>query len=288
MFSRSSSPRQVMTLMLLAIAALTLAGLAGCGGKKEVDPYVYTTLNRVMDGDTLSTNFLFEIDAPAIDYVDGDVAIVRNGNRLEFLVGPDLENNYANYAGMLLGVEKRFSPTSHLFLMRTKQGEIVTPVDSLESYTLPIIFQATQQQIETPGAPLPDLKWNKKSEVEALMPENEGDPLIKVQSGIANFVYAPRHDLEGEAAEAPGEGDYAWYAVFPESTFEIVDVEPGADYMLKLLKAKNLPLVGSFSISAFYDKYTDRVKTYGDLGHVIGQMKINWFRYANNFVRAAI
>ncbi len=288
MFSRSSSMRRVSILMLLAIAALTLAGLAGCGGKKDVDPYVYTTLNRVMDGDTLSNNFLFEIDAPEIDYADGDVVIVRNGNRLEFMVGPDLENNYRNYAGSLLGVEKRFSPTTHLFLKRTKQGEVITPVDSLESYTLPIIFTANKSQIETPGAPLPDMKWNKKSDVEAYLPENEGDPLLKVQSGIANFVYVPRHDLEAEAAAAPGEGDYAWYAVFPESTFEIVDIEPGAEFMLKLLKVRNLPLVGSFSLSEFYDKYTDRVKTYGELGHVIGKMKINWFRYANTFVRASV
>ncbi len=287
MFSRSSSLRRASILVLLAVASLTLAGLVGCGGKKDVDPYVYTTMSRVMDGDTTSTNFLFEIDAPVLDYAEGDIAMVKSGNRIEFLVGPDLENNYRNYAGSLLGVQKRFSPTSHMFLMRVKQGEIITPVDSLETYQLPAIFEATQNQLQTPGKALPDLSWKKKTEIEGLLPENEGDPLISVQSGISNFVYAPRHDLEGEAAENPGENDYAWYAVFPNATFEIVDLHPGAPFMLRLLKAKNLPLVGSFSLTEFYDKYTVRSKTHGDLGHVVGKMKINWFRFANTFVRAA-
>jgi len=288
MLSRSSSLRRAPSLLLLALVGLTLAGLAGCGGDKEVDPFVYTTLSRVMDGDTLSNNFLFEIDAPQIDYAKGDVAMVRSGNRIEFMVGPDIEHAFAGYAGMLLGVEKRFSPTTHLFLKRTKQGEIVTPVDSVESYALPAIFMATRQQLETPGADLSAMNWRRKSTVESFLPAEDSTRPIEVQSGIAEFVYVPRHDLSEEQAANPGPDDFSWYAIFPESSFQLVDLNPGANWMLQLLKDKNLPLVGSFTLTEYVEAYSDRAKTHGDLGHVIGKMRINWFRYANSYVRGAV
>jgi len=287
MFAVSSSPRRASYSLLLALAVAALVGLAGCGGDKEVDPYVYTTLERVMAGDTLSTGFLFEIDAPQLDYAKGDVGIVRKGNQMHFLVGPDIENNYASYVGSMLGVQKRFdnnNTTTHLFLMRTRSGEMVTSVDSVEAYVLPDIKSLSGDEMETPGAPLPDMDWQRESGIRQYLPENEGDALLKVQSIVENFVYMPRHDLSEEQQANATAADYSWYAVFDKSTFRIVDLEGGAGFILELLKARNLPLVGSFSLASIEESRTERRKTYGDLGHVCGTMKINWFRFANAYV----
>ena len=138
--------------------------------------------------------------------------------------------------------------------------------------------------METPGAPLPDMDWQRLSGMKDYIPENEGDALLKVQSIVENFVYMPRHDLSDEQKANATAADYSWYAVFPKSTFRIVELEDGAHYMLELLKARNLPLVGSFSLASVVEKRTERRKTHGDLGHVCGDMKINWFRYANNYI----
>ncbi|MBC8425570.1 hypothetical protein H8E07_15760 [bacterium] len=287
MFAVSSSLHRASYPMLLALAAVAFIGLAGCGGEEEVDPYVYTTLERVMAGDTLSNDFLFEIDAPTLDYAKGDVGIVRKGNQLQFVVGPDIENSYASYAGSVLGVQKRFNAvnsTTHLFLMRYRNGEMVTPIDSVTSYMLPDVRTISKNELETPGAPLPDLDWQRESKIKEFLPVNEGDALLKVQSIVENFVYMPRHDLSEEQLANPTDGDYAWYAVFPKSTFRIVELEEGAPYMLELLKAQNLPLVGSFSLVSHEPKRVERRKTHGDLGHVCGTMKINWFRYANTYI----
>jgi hypothetical protein len=279
-------------LAVLLISTLTVFGLltiSGCGEEEIIDPFVYTTMARVMDGDTLSTDFLFEIDTPEIDYVKGDVAIINDGNRMEFLVGPDLENTFANYAGGKIGVEKRFSHganTSHMFMMRSRMGELVTPVDSVEAYILPTIFQASKQQIETPGAPLPELSWKKPSRIKEFMPENEGDSLIEVQTMVSSFVNVPRIDLSEEAAAVAGPADRDWYIVFPEASFKVVNLDQGAEYMLNLLIEKNLPLIGSFSVVSVVDGYKDRKKTYGELGHIMGEMQINWFKYANTFVNS--
>lgn len=288
MFVETSLLRRVLTLTTLAVFALTLAGLTGCGEEEVVDPYVYTTLTRVMDGDTLSTDFLFEIDAPQLEYAKGDVAIVRNGNRMEFMVGPDIEHNFGSYAGARLGVQKRFdfgTPyTPHLFLKRINNAGVHTPVDSLESYLLPRLFTASQSQMETPGAPLPDLDWQRVSRIQEFFPENEGDELIQVQSMVAKFERLPRHDLTADQLANITEADYAWYIIFEKSSFKVVDLDPGAVYMLELLKAKNLPLIGSFSIASVNDERSDRRQDRPNIGHLCGDMKINWFKYGNTFV----
>jgi hypothetical protein len=279
--------------MLLGLLAVALVGMIGCGEKEAVDPYVYDSLRRITRGDTLSTGFLFEIDAPEFEYVRGSAAIVRDGNLLEFLVGEDLENNYRNLSGTMLGVKKSFSPQpTHLVIKRIKRNGVIE-ADSLrtpKNYVLPTLLRAGAVDLETPGAPLPELGWKTKDIKTAratFLPEEEGDDLKPVQSGIENFVYAPRHDLDEVAQANPSDEDYAWYAIFPESTVEIVDVSPGADWMLHMMLDKDLPLIGSFSLVSLVDEYTERKIEHEGLGRVVGAMKINWFKFGNTFVEGS-
>lgn len=293
MFGVSSVHRRVSAL-LTALVAVILIGLAGCGEKKAGDPYVYDSLRRITRGDTLSTNFLFEIDAPQFDYVRGNTGMIRDGNLLEFLVANDLERNYRNLAGAQLGVQKTFTPQpTHFVLKRIKRNGVVE-ADSLPRparYTLPTLLRAGAVDLETPGAALPDMGYSSGSIKEAratFLPEKEGDPLKAIQTGIANFVYVPRHDLTGAAQASPSPEDFAWYAVFKESTVEIVDLTPGADWMLHLLKDKGLPLVGSFSLTYLEDQFSLRNISHPRVGHVVGKMKINWFKFANTFVEGSV
>jgi hypothetical protein len=288
-----SSVRHWVSVVLLGLLAVTFIGLAGCGKKEEVDPYVYDSLRRVTRGDTLSTNFLFEIDAPEFEYVRGNTAIVREGNILEFLVGEDLEHNYRNLAGTLLGVKKTFTPApTHLVIQRIKRNGVVE-ADSLpapENYTLPTLLRAGAVDLETPGAPLPELGWKTRDLDEArstFLPDEEDGELKPIQTGIENFVYVPRHDLPDSVKANPSAEDYAWYAVFPESALEITELTDGADWMLHLLKDKDLPLVGSFSLLTLVDEYSKRKIEHEGLGHVVGTMKINWFKYGNTFVEGS-
>ncbi len=292
MFGVASSRRWVSAL-LLGLLAVTFFVLAGCGSDEVVDPYVYDSLRRVTRGDTLSIGFLFEIDMPDLDYVKGDVAIVRDGNLLEFLVGQDLENNYRGLAGTLLGVKKTFSPQpTHLVIQRIKRNGVIE-ADSLAApvgYILPRLLRAGAIDLETPGAPLPEIGWKRKDVDEAratFLPEEEGDPLRPIQSGIEHVVYRPRHDLDEEAAANPSPEDYAWYAVFDETSMEIVKLTPGAEWMLQYFLEKDLPLIGSFSVVSLDDEYSSRKIEHEGLGHVVGSFQVNWFKFANTFVQGA-
>ncbi len=300
MFGVSTLRRWVPVLML-GLLALTLLGLAGCGGKKEVDPYVYDSLRRITRGDTLSAldaegkpYWLFEIDAPAFEYVKGNVALIRgNGadeNILEFLVGEDLESKYASLGGALLGVQKTFTPQpTHLVLKRIKRGGVVE-ADSLKApkgYVLPTLLRSGAIDQEMPGAPLPKIGWTRKDMDEAratFLPENEGDPLKTVKSAFENFVYVPRHDLADSAAANPGPEDYAWYAIGEECSLEITKLTPGAEWMLEMFKVKDLPLVGAFTVLTLEEDYSKRKMEFDGLGHVVGTMRVDWFQFANTYV----
>jgi len=289
-----SSMRRWVSFVLLGLLTVSLYGLVGCGEKEEVDPYVYDSMRRIMEGDTLSIGFLFEIDAPEFDYVKGDVAIVRNGNLLNFLVATDLEQNYRNLNGAMLGVRKAFTPQpTHLIVQRIKRGGVIE-ADSLAAptgYILPRLLRAGAVDLELPGAPLPAVGWKRAAMDEATgiyLPEEEGDALKTIQSAFATFSYRPRHDLAEETALNPGAEDYAWYAIGDECSLEILELTPGAEWMLHMMLEKDLPLVGAFTVLSLETEYKLRKIEHEGLGHVVGAMKVNWFKFGNTFVEASV
>lgn len=286
----ATSPRRPVTILLLVVLAVTLIGLAGCGKKEIADPYVYDSLRRVTRGDTLSVKFRFEIDAPAFEYVRGNTAIIRDGNLLEFLVAEDLENNHQRLAGTLLGVRKTFTPQpTHLVLERIKRGGVVeadtTTLRRPAHYTLPRLLRAGAVDLKLPGAPLPEIgfKANEIDEARStFLPEKEGDPVKTVASAFANFAYRPRHDLAEGATPSPE--DYAWYLIGDTSALEVVQLTEGAEWMLHLLKDKDLPVIGAFTLMSLEEEWSKRRVEHPGLGHVVGTVRIDWFQYANTYV----
>lgn len=285
---KSSSRRLALLIPVGLLAGLSVVGLVGCGGGEveqvEQNPYVHATLTQIMTGavrDTVGRAFNFEIDAPAFEYVRGNVGIVRDGNRLEFLVADNLEKRQHELKGCVLGVKMAFAPgPSHLILQRISRDGVVL-ADSLPrptGYPLPKVLRAGAVDLRTPGAALPEIMWNRTETIEPFLPKNEGEALIPIQSAVEKLVYAPKHDA------AAGATDMSWYAVFPDAAVQIVDVTPGADYMLHLLVDQRLPLVGSFSMKTFDRDFLNRRTDHRGIGHVVGTMKINWFRYANTFI----
>ena len=291
-----SSPRRWALAVVLGLTVLTMIGLTGCSKKEVVDPYVYDSVRRVMDGDTLSVGFLFDIDAPEFDYIKGDVGIIRNGNLLNFLVGQDLENNASNLRGTVLGVKKTFTPQpTHLVIQRIKRDGLVVQ-DSIPAptdYLLPRLLRSGAISQDLPGAPLPEIGYKAAAIKEAratYLPENEGDPVKTIKSAFANFTYQPRFDLpepaEGEEPPVLTEEDYAWYAIGDECFLEMVDLTPGAQFMLTMMLEKDLPLIGAFTVTEIEETYRIRKDAHEGLGHYVGKIRVNWFQYANTYVEA--
>lgn len=287
------SRRWASLFVLGSLTMLVLAGLVGCGEKEEVDPYLYASLNDIMKGaiqDTVTRNFTFEIDAPQFDYVRGQVGIVRDGNQLHFFVARDLENLYPRLQGALLGVKQAFSPQpTHVVLERIKRNGVIE-ADSMaapEPYVLPRLLRASAIDIKEPGNNLKEAKWNKRESLQLFIPENEEDPPLRFQFGIDKIVWVPKHDLPDSVKQNPTEEDMAFYAVLPEAAFQIVDLAPGVDYMLHMLIDKDLPIIGSISPMTMDLDYQNRKIEHDVIGHVVGTLRLNWFKYANTFVQGS-
>lgn len=296
--------RRWTSLVVLSLMSLVLAGLIGCGEEEVLDPYQYASLNAIMKGtvqDTIHSKyenaegemveyglFAFEIDAPEFEYVSGDVGIVRDGNQLYFFVARDLEQLAPRLAGALLGVKQTFSPQpTHLVLERIKRGGVVE-ADSLDAptgYTLPRLLRSGAVDITEPGKDMTDANWQDRKTLTPLLPENEGDPFLRFQTGFDRLVKTVHHDAPDSVKANPTADDMAYYVVLPEGTFEIVDIAPGADYMLDLLIAEDLPLVGSVSPTSWVEDYQARKVEHEVIGHVVGTLRVNWFKYANAFVQ---
>jgi hypothetical protein len=288
----AASPRlRLLAILLMGILAITVVVMVGIPKKEKVDPYLHASLRAVTQGDTLSPGFLFDIDAPTFEFVYGNTGVVREANHLDFIVGQDLENIYRNLAGTRLGVRKAFTPKpTHLVLERIMRNGRVE-ADSLPTpapITLPRLLSASAIDLQAPGAALPEIGWDAASIEDArlsYMPQKDGESFRLVKSAYENFVYAPKHDLPAEKRANPAPEDYAWYLIGKKGSIQVVDLTVGGDWMLHLLKAKNLPLIGAFTLVALNVDPASRQVDHPAIGHVVGLARLNWFQYANTYVQ---
>ena len=101
----------------LAVAVLLSGVLAGCGGKLE-DTYVRTTLKDAARGDVMSPNFRYSFDTPSIIGAAKNVALVREGNIIEFFVGDGIADKAKGLEGKAFVVHARkyFTPYIHFMV----------------------------------------------------------------------------------------------------------------------------------------------------------------------------
>ncbi len=289
----AANPRlRLLAIMLMGILAITIVVMVGIPKKEKVDPYLHAPLQAVVGGDTLSPGFLFDIDAPTFEFVRGNTGVVREDNHLHFLVAQDLENIQGRLAGTRLGVRKVFKPQpTHLVLERIMRGGVVE-VDSLPEpfpVTLPRLLSASSIDLQMPGAGLPEIGWDPAAIQDArlsFMPQKEGESFRMVKSAYLRFEFVPRHDLTAEQRANPRPEDYNWYLVGnKKGSIQVTDLTPGGDWMLHLLKAKDLPLIGAFTLVALNEDPAARAVDHPVIGHVVGMARLNWFQYANAYIQ---
>jgi hypothetical protein len=101
----------------LAVAVLLSAVVAGCGGKLD-DSYVQTTLKDAARGDVVSPSFKYSFDTPNMIGSANNVALVREGNIIEFFVGDGLAEKAKQVAGkkFVVHARKYFTPYIHFMV----------------------------------------------------------------------------------------------------------------------------------------------------------------------------
>ena len=102
------------SLMIFLITALLASVLVGCGGKVE-ENYVMTTVREASRGDLLSPGFKYGFDTPNFVAAHGNMALVREGNLIEFFSGEDIESKLEQVKGsrFTVAARKLYSPRIH-------------------------------------------------------------------------------------------------------------------------------------------------------------------------------
>ncbi len=129
----------------LAIAILITGVFAGCGGNAE-ETYVLTSLKNAASGDVVSIGFKYSFDSPTVIGAANNVALVREGNRIEFFIGDGLEAKLQGVEGkqFTIAARKYFNPYIHFVVDYVMAGSDTIMVGEPSGVKLPLLRPEAQ------------------------------------------------------------------------------------------------------------------------------------------------
>jgi hypothetical protein len=127
----------------LVVAVLITGVFAGCKGNVE-ETYVLTSLKGAASGDVVSIGFKYSFDSPNVIGVANNVALVREGNRIEFFIGDGLEAKMQGVAGkqFTVATRKYFTPYIHFVVDYVMSGSDTIMVGDPSGVKLPLLRPA--------------------------------------------------------------------------------------------------------------------------------------------------
>jgi hypothetical protein len=157
------------------IVAILLTGiLASCQGKVE-ETYVLTSLKNAVDGTVVSIGAKYSFDSPNVIGAAGNVALVREGNEIEFFLGDGIGAKLKDVEGkkFAIAARKYFNPYTHFVVDYLFTGSDTIQVGEpsgvrlpllrpLAAFTAPEEFEAIDINKITPALPnLNDIRDKK-------------------------------------------------------------------------------------------------------------------------------
>ena len=128
------------------VVVILLAGvLAGCKGNVE-ETYVLTSLKNAATGVVVSIGFKYSFDSPNVVGAANNVALVREGNRIEFFIGDGLEAKLKGVEGKQFAVATRkyFNPYIHFVVDYVTSGSDTIMVGEPSGVKLPLLRPEAQ------------------------------------------------------------------------------------------------------------------------------------------------
>ncbi len=132
-------------LVTLLIAILLTGILAGCGGNIE-ETYILTTLREATRGDLLSPGFKYSFDSPKFIAAHKHLALVREGNLIEFFSGHNIESRMAGMMGgkYVVGARKMFNPRIYFTVDWVTAGTDTVIVGENYDVIFPVLLKGTE------------------------------------------------------------------------------------------------------------------------------------------------
>jgi hypothetical protein len=249
------------------IVALLSVFIAGCGGKIE-ETYVESTLREATRSEMLNPGMKFSFDTPNIIAAHKDIALVREGNLIEFFVGSDIESKVSQVGGgaFTVGARKIFNPFIYFNVDHMIAGTDTMMVD--EPYE--VVFPTLMSKRDFNADDFEDVDLDKITS-SSLSLKNIFDKQLKVNQAT---VTVEEIEYKGEAKE--------YYILNLDNVRFIID-DPG-DEMILVLKAlinENTFFVGGVS---FGDRTTLPSRSFRDRTKIGGEVKLHFVNFGGKVV----
>ena len=108
--------RRAVRMLALALVPVTMS-LVGCSKKKIENPYEPATVTQAVSGESTNKLFKFELASPKILAIQGKLALLADGDRLEFLDADDLSLLSSVDPGYKLGVRREWGTNPDVYLV---------------------------------------------------------------------------------------------------------------------------------------------------------------------------
>jgi len=251
-------------LISTILATVLVAGLlAGCGGKLE-ETYQMVTLREAGHAQISSPGFKFSFDTPDFIAANGDLAMVREGNLIEFFTGMDIENKLKQVEGrkFVVGARKIYSPMTHFTVDFFVAGGDTIEVGEPYAVTFPPIIKGF------------DDGDFEEIDISKLSPQTSRLKDIfntKFQIEKAVITY--------EEVAWSGDPEMAYVLNFPNIRFFLEDVAPEIEIALKAFMSENLYFDGGVS---YGDRPPTSTRNYRTSSKIAGPVTLEYIRYAGS------
>lgn len=126
--------------------ALFTALFAGCGSEVE-ETYIMTTLHEAAGKDLLSPGFKYAFDNPNVVAAHENLALVREGNIIEFFAGEGIEEKMGQVGDrrFTVGAIKRFEPRHFFAIDFLAVGGDTIQVGEPYEVSFPVVMRQTDE-----------------------------------------------------------------------------------------------------------------------------------------------
>jgi hypothetical protein len=248
------------------LATVLAAGLiAGCGGKLN-ETYQMVTIREAGHSQIASPGFKFGFDTPDFIAADGDLALVREGNLIEFFTGIDIENKIKLVEGkkFIVGARKIYSPITHFTVDFFVVGGDTIEVGEPYSVTFPPMIKGYDD------SDFDDI------DISALGPEtNKLKDIFNTKFKVekATITYE-----EVKWADTP---DMVYVLNYPNIRFFIEEVPPDMELILRAFMDEDIYFDGGVK---FGDRPATSTRAYRVSTKIAGPVKLEYMRYGGSVI----
>ncbi len=251
-------------LISAVLATVLVAGLiASCGGKLE-ETYQMVTLREAGHAQIASPGFKFSFDTPDFIAANGDIALVREGNLIEFFTGMDIENKLKQVEGrkFVAGTRKIYTPIIHFTVDFFVVGSDTIEVGEPYGVTFPPLIKGFDE------GEFEDI------DISSLSPQTSKlkdifNTRFKVEKAVVTY----------EEVAWSGDPEMAYVLNYPNIRFFLEEVAPEMELVLKAFMSENLYFDGGVS---YGDRPATSTRRYRTSSKIAGPVELKYIRYAGS------